>query len=114
MKMKGKDMDRRLRRRYEARAEIAKALAHPTRLFLLDELSCGERCVCELTEMVEADISTVSKHLAILRNAGLVQDEKRGVQVFYQILCPCIPNMFKCLESILEANAERKYESVSA
>ena len=107
-------MDRRLRRRYEARAEIAKALAHPTRLFLLDELSRGERCVCELTEMVGVDISTVSKHLAVLKNVGLVQDEKRGVQVFYQMLCPCISNMFECLESILEANAERKYESVSS
>ncbi|HOE09801.1 MAG TPA: metalloregulator ArsR/SmtB family transcription factor [bacterium] len=106
-------MDRRTRKRYEARAEIAKALAHPTRLFLLEELSHGKRCVCELTEMVGADISTVSKHLAILKNAGLVQDEKRGVQVFYELQCPCIPKMFGCLESILAANAERKYESVS-
>jgi ArsR family transcriptional regulator len=106
-------MDRRTRKRYEARAEIAKALAHPTRLFLLEELSHGKRCVCELTELVGADISTVSKHLAILKNAGLVQDEKRGLQVFYELQCPCIPMMFRCLESILAANAERKYESVS-
>ena len=63
-------MDRRTQALFEARARIMKALAHPTRLFLADELSKGERCVCELTEMVGADVSTVSKHLAILKNAG--------------------------------------------
>jgi DNA-binding transcriptional ArsR family regulator len=58
----------------EARARIMKALAHPSRLFIVDELSRGERCVCELTEMIGADVSTVSKHLALLKNAGIVLD----------------------------------------
>ncbi|RPJ48319.1 MAG: transcriptional regulator, partial [Candidatus Latescibacterota bacterium] len=53
----------------EARARIIKAMAHPTRLFIVDELARGERCVCDLAEMVGADVSTVSKHLSILRNA---------------------------------------------
>ena len=57
--------------RYEARVRVVKAMAHTTRMFIVDELSrAGERCVCELTEMIGADISTVSKHLAILKNAG--------------------------------------------
>ena len=57
---------------YEARAAIAKALAHPTRLLMLDALADGELCVCELTELVGADQSTVSRQLAILRQAGIV------------------------------------------
>ena len=90
---------------YDARARIVKALAHPTRLFLVDELSRGERCVCELTRMVGADMSTVSKHLAVLRSAGIVEDEKRGSQVFYTLRCPCVLNFFTCVESVLKTNA---------
>ena len=62
---------------YEARAKIIKAIAHPSRLFIIEELSKQERCVGELTEMICADASTVSKHLSVLKNAGLVSDEKR-------------------------------------
>ena len=71
-------MERDTQARYEALAHIVKALAHPTRLFLVDELSKGERCVCELTAMVGADISTVSKHLTVLKSVGIVDDDKRG------------------------------------
>ena len=61
--------------RYAARARVVKAMAHPTRLFVVDELSQhGQRCVCQLTEMIGADMSTVSRHLAILKNAGIVRD----------------------------------------
>ena len=92
----------------EARAKVIKALAHPTRLFMVDELSRGERCVCELTEMVGADVSTVSKHLAVLRRAGIVRDDKRGSQVFYRLRVPCILNFFGCVEAVLaEAARER-------
>ena len=90
---------------YNARARIIKALAHPTRLFLVDELSRGERCVCELTEMVGADMSTVSKHLAVLKASGIVKDEKRGSRVFYTLRCACVLNFFTCVESVLKTNA---------
>ena len=90
---------------YDARARIIKALAHPTRVFLVDELSRGERCVCELTEMVGADMSTVSKHLSVLKASGIVEDEKRGSQVFYTLRCPCVLNFFTCVERVLKTNA---------
>ncbi|MBD3851210.1 MAG: winged helix-turn-helix transcriptional regulator [Acidobacteria bacterium] len=89
----------------EHRARVMKALAHPSRLFIVDELSRGERCVCELTEMIGADVSTVSKHLAVLREAGLVLDERRGVQIFYRLRVPCILNFFGCVEAVLEETA---------
>jgi len=103
-------MDPKTQSRYEARARIIKAMAHPTRLFLVDELSRGEHCVCELTEMIGADVSTVSKHLAILRNAGVVQDEKRGAQVYYSLRCPCVLNFFSCVENVLVTTAEEQLE----
>lgn len=91
---------------YEARVRVVKAMAHPTRMFIVDELSrSGERCVCELTAMIGADISTVSKHLAILRNAGIIGDEKRGNQVFYQLRVPCIMDFFRCVESVIACHA---------
>jgi ArsR family transcriptional regulator len=90
------------RARMEARARVMKALAHPSRLFIVDELSRGERCVCELTEMIGADVSTVSKHLALLKRAGVVLDDRRGQQVFYRLRVPCILNFFGCVEAVLE------------
>jgi ArsR family transcriptional regulator len=93
---------------FEARAEIVKALAHPTRLFIVNELSKGERCVCELRDEIGADMSTVSKHLSVLKNAGVVEDDKRGLQVFYRLRCPCILNFFGCVENVLQENARRQ------
>jgi DNA-binding transcriptional ArsR family regulator len=100
-------------RQFHARARILKALAHPTRLFVVDELSRGERCVRELTEMVEADISTVSKHLSVLKQAGIVEDEKRGVQVWYRLRVPCILNFFSCVEEVLKSNVVHARQSVA-
>ncbi len=100
-------MNDRTRTNYEARARIIKALAHPTRLLIVDVLSHGERCVCELRDLVGDDISTVSKHLTVLRQAGIVEDEKRGLQVWYQLKVPCILNFFGCVEKVLQANARQ-------
>jgi DNA-binding transcriptional ArsR family regulator len=94
--------------RYSARAKVMKALAHPTRLFIVDQLSEGSHCVCELTEMVGADVSTVSRHLSVLREAGILDDDKRGNQVFYSLRVPCVLNWYSCVEGVLEAEAERK------
>ncbi|PIE62361.1 MAG: transcriptional regulator [Desulfobacterales bacterium] len=94
-------MDARTKAKFELRAKIAKAMAHPTRLFIVEELSRQEHCVCELTDMIDADPSTVSKHLTILKNAGIVKDEKRGTQVYYQLRCPCVLDFFSCIERVL-------------
>jgi len=98
-------MEPKIKARYEARAKIIKAMSHPTRLFIVDELSKGERCVCELTEMVGDDISTISKHLSILKGVGIVADDKRGTRVFYSLRVPCVLNFFSCVESVLIKNA---------
>jgi DNA-binding transcriptional ArsR family regulator len=92
---------------YERRSEIIKALAHPSRLLIADVLSGGERCVCELTDLVGADISTVSKHLSLMKAAGIVQTEKRGQNVFYRIVCPCLNDFFTCVDSIQRNHAKQ-------
>ncbi len=101
-------MDAHTQARLEVHAQIIKALAHPTRMFIVQELAQGERCVCELREMIGADMSTVSKHLSVLKNAGIVEDDKRGLQVFYRLQCPCILGFFDCIENVVKENAERR------
>ena len=97
-------MARRDMKAYEARARIIKALAHPSRLLMLDLLQEGERCVCELTAQVGADQSTVSRHLAVLRNAGLVSDRREGVMVWYRLNITCLGGFFNCVETVLKTH----------
>lgn len=87
--------------KFDHMAVIMKAMAHPTRLFILDKLNEKEHCVCELQELICADMSTVSKHLAVLRNAGIINSRKQNNQVYYRLLCPCILDMYKCVADIL-------------
>lgn len=92
------------RPRYDARARIAKALAHPSRLMILEALEDREVCVCDLTDLVGADQSTVSKHLALLKQAGLVEDRKDGVMVYYRIKVCCLQGFWDCIEAVLSQN----------
>jgi ArsR family transcriptional regulator len=102
-------MDAKTRAKYAARAKVIKAMAHPTRLFIVDELARRrERCVCELTEMIGSDMSTVSRHLAMLKNAGIIEDEKRGAAVYYRLRCPCATDFSQCVETVLNRNAKEQ------
>jgi DNA-binding transcriptional ArsR family regulator len=97
----------------EARSKVMKAQAQPSRLFIVDELSRSERCVCELTEMIGADLSTVSKHLALLKQAGEVIDDRRGQQVCCRLRVPCILNSFGRVEPVLEEVGRRNVAEAS-
>lgn len=106
-------MEEKLWSVYEARAKIIKAMAHPARLFMIEELKKGERCVCELTEMIGYDISTISKHLSILKNAGIVGDRKSGTSSFYYLKVPCIINFFGCVEDVMKSNLKHHKDLLS-
>lgn len=95
------------RLRHERRAEVIKALAHPSRVLIADALTSGELCVCELTELVGADMSTVSKHLSLMKAVGLVDMEKRGQNVYYRLACPCLGEFFRCVDTIQRAHARQ-------
>jgi ArsR family transcriptional regulator len=105
-------VDAKARTRYQHRALVMKALAHPTRLFLVDRIAERKTCVCELAALVGADVSTVSRHLSILKNAGIVTDEKRGNQVFYSIRVRCVLNWYTCVEGVLEASVQEQLQAV--
>ena len=87
-------------------AKIFKALGHPSRLLMVDALRDGEKCVCDLKELVGDDMSTVSRHLAILREAGIVSSEKRGINVYYRLELCCLDRFLACTGELIEARAK--------
>jgi ArsR family transcriptional regulator len=87
--------------RYAARAKVIKALAHPARLQIVDELAKGPLCVCDIRDRVGSDLSTISRHLGVLKNVGILEDDKKGLQVFYSLHCPCVADFFACAEKVL-------------
>jgi ArsR family transcriptional regulator len=89
-------------------AQVLKALAHPSRLGMVELLADGERCVCDLQRVVGADMSTVSKHLSVLKAAGIVRDEKRGLQVFYSLRFPCVCNFLSCVNELMSTAADEQ------
>jgi ArsR family transcriptional regulator len=101
-------MKNSVKQQHEARAKIIKAMGHPSRLFIVEELHKKERCVGELTDMIGADASTVSKHLSVLKNAGLVTDEKRGNSIYYNLRVPCIMDFIGCVEDVISANVKEQ------
>ncbi len=92
--------------RFEKRAEIIKAMGNAARLVMVEELSRNEKTVGALTELVELDISTVSRHLLILRHAGIVSCSKNGNRVLYRLRTPCVLNFFDCVEKVLNGEDE--------
>jgi DNA-binding transcriptional ArsR family regulator len=86
---------------YGKKTQVLKALAHPSRLLMIDALAEGERCVCELQSLVGSDLSTVSKHLTLMEEAGLVASRKAGLYVYYRLRVPTILHIFRYIEAVL-------------
>jgi len=80
------------------RTAVYKALGHPARLRMVDALGDGERCVCDLVAVAGLAWSTVSRHLTILKAAGVLEDEKRGQQVYYRLRLGCVADLNRCLD----------------
>jgi DNA-binding transcriptional ArsR family regulator len=103
------------RLRAQERAEILKALAHPTRAFIVDVIGReGEHCVCDLTERIGVDTSTVSRHLSLLKSAGILFDRKVGTTIYYNLTCTCISDFMKGLDTVLRSRHERRQAAFSA
>ena len=73
------------REAYRPSARILKALSHPARLKILNALRDDEECVCHLTALLGQRQAYVSQHLMFLRQAGLIEDRKEGLRVYYRI-----------------------------
>ena len=87
---------------FKQQAQVLKALANESRLKIIDRLNRGECSVSELTELIGTDVSTVSKHLALLRAHGIVEDRRQGTTVYYTLLTPCVCNFFACATQVIK------------
>ena len=81
-------------------AEVFKALGHPGRMAIVHALGHGAVCVCELATAAGCAASTTSRHLTVLRHAGLIADERRGQQIFYRLTCPCVLSFAECINRV--------------
>lgn len=80
---------------------VLKALAHPTRLYIVESLlEVDEKCICQFLEELDFKQSTISKHMAILRNAGLVMSRKEGLNTHYRIAHPDVDQLITSLHAL--------------
>lgn len=87
---------------FQLKVAIFKALAHPVRLRISEELLGGEKCVCDLVALFNFDRTTISKHLAVLKSAGVIGDRKEGLFVFYSLNLQCLGMMMGCINNSIE------------
>ncbi len=97
----------------KARARVMKALASPVRLKIVDELSRGERCICELQPLFPMNKSTLSRHVTELKNVGIVGERREGARIYLRLLTPCVLSMFDCAMRVIRAEAKRRTSAAS-
>ena len=91
---------------FEKQAEVAKAIAHPLRIAILDFLKDGQQCVCDIAEHVKSERSNVSRHLSVMVNASVLEYHKEGLKVIYKLKTPCILDFFSCVTNVLKQQAK--------
>jgi ArsR family transcriptional regulator, arsenate/arsenite/antimonite-responsive transcriptional repressor len=92
----------------EIRSRIIKAMAHPVRLMVIDELKGGEKAFSLLNALFRLDKSTVSKHLSVLKEAGIVSSRKEGADMIYKLEVPCVTDFFGCVTEVVQSNIKRQ------
>ncbi|MCK4292976.1 MAG: winged helix-turn-helix transcriptional regulator [Planctomycetes bacterium] len=99
---------------FEKQAEIAKAIAHPLRVAILNFLKDGEQCVCDIAEHVGSERSNVSRHLSVMVAAGVLGHRKEGLKVIYKLRTPCILELFSCVTRVLREQARENERLLAA
>lgn len=94
------------------KSQIVRALASPVRLGVVELLRGGPMCVCDIARKVGAGRSNVSRHLAVLLSAGLVNQRKDGLKVIYSLAVPCVATFLKCLDDVIRHNARQMTDLV--
>lgn len=90
----------------QTKADILKAIAHPTRINILESLRVGERCVCEIIDEVNIEQSNVSQHLAVLKKLDIVSSKKDGLRVIYRVKHEEIFQILSLLDSLISSQME--------
>ena len=106
-------MEEKEKRLYEIQAEVFKALAHPIRLAAVNFLRDGEKCVCDIVEYVDSEASNVSRHMSVLKKAGVVSDRKQGLSVYYRLNMPCAISFFNCVSDMVQQQIEERVALLS-
>ena len=99
---------------FEKQAAIARAIAHPVRIAVLEYLKDGQQCVCDIAEQVGSERSNLSKHLSIIANAGVLTSQKDGLKVMYSIKTPCVLKFLDCLKHCLREQAAEQQKMLDA
>ena len=92
----------------EIRAKIIKAMGHPVRLMMVEFLKERERSFSDIFDLFKLDKSTVSKHLLVLKEAGIVSSKKEGADMVYKLEVPCVTNFFSCVTAVIESNVKKQ------
>ncbi|WP_003540235.1 ArsR/SmtB family transcription factor [Desulfotomaculum nigrificans] len=89
----------------QLKADMFKAIAHPTRIRILELLKDGEHCVCDIFEALNVEQANTSQHLAILKRQDILQSRKEGLRVIYSIKYPEIIELLEVADKILVLQA---------
>ena len=101
-------MDAKEQERLRLKAEVFKAMGHPLRLGIIEFLQGGEMCVCDIVEHVGTGMSNVSKHLAVMKRAGIVADRRDGLKIMYRLTMPCAVDFIGCVEGVVLGRLEEQ------
>lgn len=94
--------------RLKLKAEVFKAMGHPLRLGVIEFLREGEKCVCDIVEHTGTGMSNVSKHLSVLKKAGIVVDRREGLKIMYSLTMPCALDFMGCVEGVVIRRLEEQ------
>jgi ArsR family transcriptional regulator len=97
---------------HKLQAEVIGAMGHPIRLAIIDFLSSGEQCVCDIASAVGAERSNVSRHLAVLYSAGLVSCRKEGLKQMYSLSAPCVLKFLSCITDVVRQQANQRRDAL--
>ncbi len=89
-------------------AKIMKALAHPARIYIIEEISKDRICVCSLAKKLNLSVAGISRHFSILKNAGIVREEKEGNNIYYRLISNCVLLLLKSAKNTHECIVSRK------
>ncbi len=93
---------------YALQAAVLQALAHPLRLKIVDFLSGGEKCVCEIVKIAGGERTNISKHLSILQKADILSSRKDGLWVYYKVNMCCVNNFLSCAKEIIKHHLKKR------
>ena len=92
----------------EIRAKVIKAMAHPVRLMMIEFLKKEARSFSDVFDLFKLDKSTVSKHLLVLKEAGIVSSRKSGADMIYKLEVPCVTDFFSCVTAVINSNVKKQ------